>query len=1754
MTLARFVGLLGILLVVLAFAFSPTQAFAYACQSNATGNWSEASTWTGCNSTIPQAADTVQILDTHTVTLDTNATTTSITIDSGGTLTEDNGGRILAVSGGWTNNGTFTAGESTVKWTGTQTIAGETTFNNLTVDPNVSSARTITMTNATSTVLGVFTMDNSSTGLLTFSGGIIAAKGDVVWDAASAQTNSTAILLINGTTDQLLTVNNATRTSGDFIALNVNKISGDLTFANNHTIRTSRGWTFTGVGTGNLITTGSTVVFASPQTVTGSHTLNNVTIDYNSNLGGNTTISLADGTTLTIAGTFTFDNTGTKQMDIRPVLNGSATIAAQGDIYWDTADDFGADQISFLINGAGPQLVTASGGSSTSGAFASTTIAKSGGTLTLSGTLRTAKPWQVISGTVDGYTNNSTLSLAGTHSNFIAGTNATYGNIYIDTAGAVTLADNLSIAGNWTNTGSFISSSNTVTFTGSGTSTIITGGTGTTQDFQNFTVNKTGNGVAQLSTNGLDVDGTLTVSGGTLDLNGQSISTTATCNITGTLKLTGDETVSCTPTLNSGATVEYCATSGSRAIKAWDYSSASTTINGAGGTFTDSGTRTVGGNFTIAAGSFTATNGTMNVAGNWSNSDTFTHNSGTVVLNGTSQSISGNTAFNNLTKNVVNARTLTFEKGSTQTIAGALNLTGTDGNLLSLRSSEDDEDEAADDRWILDWQGTYTLGYLDVKDSNNTGGSVIPLTSNNITDSGNNVRWSDVDPAPAVSLTAPEDGTTVSGAAVSLAASASDDVAVTGVQFKVDTNTNIGSEDVEAPYALDWDSTAVIDGSHALIAVARDGDGNYATSSVVTVTVDNAVPVRSAGSPSGVQGYGTTQVTMTLTTDEVATCKYGTVAETAYDGILNTFAATNDTTHSQTISGLTNGGSYNYYVRCQDGAGNSSLDDYPISFSVSATPSATAVIQPLLTTGQAPLTILFSATSSSSTGGDIVEYTWDFDDPDSSYTATYGTRAGQSINGTADSGMMAGHRFDNPGTYTVALTVEDEIGTTDSDSVIITVNNSSSSDTFYVKNGGNDEDNGLSDETAWATMAKVQTAVSSGVVSAGDSVLFNRGDVFQGSITLGASFPGTAANPVIFGAYGSGDPPELQQANDTDSGIFFLDNPPVTSGIVLDNLYIHRTAWTTTPAIFSFNWRDATQYPNLIIRNSDIEGGYDSFNFRYGNSLVIEDSVIHGADHQGLKVNTSNVLIRNTRLYDNGTTVSFDHDVYFSNANDSLVEHSTFDTTVGSGIVVHGVNSNVVIRNNSSHDNEVGLGLHSGYDSAESFTSFIVENNRLYDNTNVGLYLDSWIGGIVSNNLIYNNGSNGQIKVDAGSDEDAIMTGTVIANNVLYSESAGNLLALTLPQPADIAFQNNIVVCTNTAGRCILADNATGVFTSDYNLFFASVNENPFYLNAGIRSLAFWQGAGYDAHSLFGNPELVNPTADVSLLSSSQAIDAGTDLLSISSDYIGTARPQGGEWDIGAYEYVEGEAPDETDPSVFLTAPEEAATVSGVSVTILATASDGVGVTGVEFKLDINTLIEDDTSSPYSITWDSTGVDDGAHTLIAVARDAAGNYATSTAINISVDNSLPADITPPTPARSSSGSTHRVLVAPTPTVPTVAQLQAQIVVLRAQLNSLLAARGLTPNLVATTTTTSPFTRDLYLYREGPDVKQLQVFLNTHGYPLIAQGPGAPGAETEMFGRLTLEALVRFQTANHITPAVGYFGPKTRALVNELLSR
>jgi peptidoglycan hydrolase-like protein with peptidoglycan-binding domain len=90
---------------------------------------------------------------------------------------------------------------------------------------------------------------------------------------------------------------------------------------------------------------------------------------------------------------------------------------------------------------------------------------------------------------------------------------------------------------------------------------------------------------------------------------------------------------------------------------------------------------------------------------------------------------------------------------------------------------------------------------------------------------------------------------------------------------------------------------------------------------------------------------------------------------------------------------------------------------------------------------------------------------------------------------------------------------------------------------------------------------------------------------------------------------------------------------------------------------------------------------------------------------------------------------------------------------------------------------------------------------------------------------------------------------------------------------------------------------------------------------------------------------------------------------------------------------------------------------------------------------------------------------------------------------------------------------------------------------------------------------APFTKYLRLSQVSADVKRLQIFLNQDSDTQVAKsGAGSPGKETNIFGRLTRAAVIKFQEKYiedilapwKLTKGTGFVGRTTTAKINQLL--
>jgi len=145
--------------------------------------------------------------------------------------------------------------------------------------------------------------------------------------------------------------------------------------------------------------------------------------------------------------------------------------------------------------------------------------------------------------------------------------------------------------------------------------------------------------------------------------------------------------------------------------------------------------------------------------------------------------------------------------------------------------------------------------------------------------------------------------------------------------------------------------------------------------------------------------------------------------------------------------------------------------------------------------------------------------------------------------------------------------------------------------TYHVRNGGNDNNSGLDDANAWASLAKVGTVA----LNPGDSVLFKKGSVWTDASLTVANVSGTSTNYITFGSYGT-DParPKILRNLPRDGygmkftdcsyiriqgfdvgragiGIWVNTASAAQAGIVIDDCYIHD--------IYGYNY----YYPSTVL-------------------------------------------------------------------------------------------------------------------------------------------------------------------------------------------------------------------------------------------------------------------------------------------------------------------------------------------------------------------------------------------------------------------------------------------------------------------------------------------------------------------------------------------------------------------------------------------
>jgi parallel beta-helix repeat protein len=432
---------------------------------------------------------------------------------------------------------------------------------------------------------------------------------------------------------------------------------------------------------------------------------------------------------------------------------------------------------------------------------------------------------------------------------------------------------------------------------------------------------------------------------------------------------------------------------------------------------------------------------------------------------------------------------------------------------------------------------------------------------------------------------------------------------------------------------------------------------------------------------------------------------------------------------------------------------------------------------------------------------------------------------------------------------------------------------------------GNDSNNGTSPTTPWKTISKV----NSYSFSAGDVILFKRGQVWREELRTSSS------EYLTYSAYGSGNNPVIDGANEQDFCFRCSKNHITVDSIDMKN--------SNSCCILAQNCN------NLTVKNLTVS---------YAGTCGIwtEDT-------------TGSILIDNvTALYNGNSGIRVCREKTGGTIKNCLVGYSGQSGAWGMGIDIDS-SSNITVENNETHhsygagiggdefsyctiqDNEVYANHWGGIDltgQTSPCQNCIVRRNVIYNHTSL-----TWAGGIhiwtaateghesknhdIYSNILYGN----KLGIYIG----GRATGNEIYNNTLYNNYRGILITYGETKtvyPSNNIIKNNIVHSNSQINLEAEKDEATNI--CNYNCYYPDSTSCFQWNNTYYNTFSGYQSAsGQDANSLNSDPLFIDASNnDFSLKVGSLCIDAGINV-GLKKDYHGTIIPQGYAPDIGAYEY-----------------------------------------------------------------------------------------------------------------------------------------------------------------------------------------------------------------------------------------------------------
>lgn len=447
--------------------------------------------------------------------------------------------------------------------------------------------------------------------------------------------------------------------------------------------------------------------------------------------------------------------------------------------------------------------------------------------------------------------------------------------------------------------------------------------------------------------------------------------------------------------------------------------------------------------------------------------------------------------------------------------------------------------------------------------------------------------------------------------------------------------------------------------------------------------------------------------------------------------------------------------------------------------------------------------------------------------------------------------------------------------------------------TSYVDaTSGRDTNTGLSEATAWKTIAKVNASR----FNPGDQILFKRGEIWRGQLIVPSS--GSNGNPIAFGAYGDGIKPKILGSvnlGSTESWSLYSEN-----------------IWKSSIA-------SVTDIGNLIFNNEasvgvkksakvDCTTQGDFFWDSSGNYLYLYSTSNPAAYYSAIEAARNIDVIY---MEGKGYVTIQDLDIRYSAVNGINL----------SGWSAVNENNNIIIQRNSisycGGYKSGGVRCGNGIQVFGFATNIIARYNRVDNIYDQGLDIEIWTAGHrVSNvSFYYNVVSNCECSIGFGFQGDSVTTSDTIKfeNNVLFNAGGSwghsqrpdpfghNLFYwLTTMPVTNLFFRNNIFLTATGKNLYIEWKNPIAGLTSNYNLFYPDGASAFSYLGNTYNFANYKTTSGKDAHSISSDPLFVSIfIPDFHLQSTSPARNAGTSV-GLTLDYEGN--PVRTPPNIGAYE------------------------------------------------------------------------------------------------------------------------------------------------------------------------------------------------------------------------------------------------------------